>query len=50
MLEKAELIIKVKNNRIIVLERCIKDLGGKIPPEDEKAPIDKVKSPSPQKW
>lgn len=47
MLEKAEMVIKVKNNRIIVLERCIKDLGGKIPPEDEKAPIER--SPSPKK-
>ena len=38
MLEKAEFVIKVKNNRIIVLERCILSLGGKIPPEDEQAP------------
>lgn len=35
MLEKAEFVIKVKNNRIIVLERCILSLGGKVPPEDE---------------
>lgn len=39
MLEKAEYVIKVKNNRIIVLEKCILSLGGKVPPEDEKAII-----------
>lgn len=39
MLEKAELVIKVKNHRIIVLENTILSLGGKIPPEDMQSPV-----------
>lgn len=38
MIEKAELVIKIKNKRIIVLEKCIIDLGGKIPAHDAQAP------------
>lgn len=34
MLEKAELVIKIKNKRIIVLEKCILDLGAKLPAHD----------------
>jgi hypothetical protein len=40
MLEKAEIVIKIKNRRIIILEKCIGDLGGKVPSNDAALPAD----------
>lgn len=37
MLEKAEVVIKVKSNRIIVLEECITSNGLKLPADDVSA-------------
>lgn len=52
MLEKAELVIKIKNKRIIVLEKCILDLGAKLPAQDahpESEVLRSRKQPSPAK-
>lgn len=46
MIEKAELVIKIKNKRIIVLEKCIIDLGGKIPAHDAQAPDSEALRPA----
>jgi len=45
MLEKAELVIKVKKHWIVILERCIIEIGGKVPPVNE-GEIEIWKSPA----